>query len=163
MHIRPVTLADRAEWLRLLLALHEDSTAEEHIPSVDAYLAGASIGELLPTIVLVAARPAGGLGGLLELSVREYAEGCTGRTPYVESWVVDADLQGRGVGRALMAAAEGWARARGFTVIASDALASNRVSRAAHGALGFTEVVEIVVFQKPLGHPSTPVDPQVPA
>jgi aminoglycoside 6'-N-acetyltransferase I len=63
---------------------------------------------------------------------------------------VDADLRGTGVGRALMVAAEEWARAQGFTELASDALLDNSVSHAAHEALGFEVVEKIVVFRKSL-------------
>lgn len=46
----------------------------------------------------------------------------------------------RGVGRALIAAADEWARAQGCTEFASDTLADNDVSTAAHQALGFEEL-----------------------
>lgn len=148
--IRLVAPTDRAEWLRLLNGLHPELPDTAHLPSIDAYFSGHVIGELVPSAVLVAERPSGRLGGLLELSVRNYAEGCAGNTPYVESWYVDEDLRGTGVGRALMEAAEGWAREGGFAVLASDALLDNSVSHAAHRSLGFKEVERIVVFRKPL-------------
>lgn len=120
------------------------------MPSIDAYLSGSSINELVPSAVFVAEREDGSLGGFLELSVRNYAEGCAGDTPYVESWYVDEDLRGAGVGRALMEAAEQWAREHGSTVLASDALLNNSLSHAAHQALGFEVVERIVVFRKRL-------------
>ncbi|MEX0600180.1 MAG: GNAT family N-acetyltransferase [Rhodothermales bacterium] len=150
MKIRPVVPNDRAEWLRLLLGLHPESAETDHVPSVDAWLSGTSTDELIPSAVFVAERQGGRLGGLLELSVRNYAEGCSGSTPYVESWYVDEDLRGAGVGRALMEAAEEWARANGSMVLASDALLVNRLSHVAHQALGFEVVERIVVFRKRL-------------
>jgi aminoglycoside 6'-N-acetyltransferase I len=150
MKIRPVTPNDRGEWLRLLMMLHPELQEGDHVPSIDAYLSGGAIEELMPSAVFVAERPDGGLGGLLELSVRNYAEGCAGATPYVESWYVDEDLRGTGVGRALMEAAERWARERGAGVLASDASLENGLSHAAHRALGFEEVERIVVFRKRL-------------
>jgi aminoglycoside 6'-N-acetyltransferase I len=150
MKIRPVEPNDRAEWLRLLLGLHPELREADHVPSIDAYLSGSSIEELIPSTVFVAERKDGRLGGLLELSVRNYAEGCTGNTPYVESWYVDEDLRGTGVGRALMEAAEQWAREHGATVLASDAVVDNSLSHAAHRALGFEVVESIVVFRKRL-------------
>jgi aminoglycoside 6'-N-acetyltransferase I len=98
----------------------------------------------------VAARPGGGLAGFLELSVRSYAEGCTGPVPYVEGWHVDADVRRQGVGRALVARAEAWARERGYTEIASDTEVERAHSIRAHRALGFEEVERIVVFRKAL-------------
>lgn len=150
MTIRLITADDRSEWLRLLLGLHPDLLETDHVPSIDAYLSGGSIDELIPSAVFVAERPNGRLGGFLELSVRTYAEGCSGDTPYVESWFVDEDLRGTGIGRALMEAAEHWARERGFTDLASDAVLDNSLSHAAHRALGFEVVERIVVFRKTL-------------
>lgn len=150
MKIRLIASTDRTEWLRLLKGLHPELPEAEHVPSIDAYLSGGSIGELIPSAVFVAERQNGRLGGFLELSVRNYAECCTGDTPYVESWYVDEDLRGTGVGRALMEAAEGWARDQGFAELASDALLDNTQSHAAHRALGFEVVERIVAFRKPL-------------
>lgn len=150
MTIRPVAPPDRSEWLRLLQGLHPELTEADHVPSIDAYLSNRTVGELIPAVVFVAERQDERLGGFLELSVRNYAEGCSGDTPYVESWYVDEDLRGTGIGRALMEAAERWARDRGFTDLASDALLDNSLSHAAHQALGFEVVERIVVFRKSL-------------
>jgi len=56
----------------------------------------------------------------------------------------------RGVGAALIRAGEHWARARGYTELASDALLDNTVSRQAHQRLGYEEVERIVTFRKDL-------------
>lgn len=148
MRIRCITAEDRAEWLRLLVGLYPNHPESEHTPVVDAFLSGTPHPELLPTEVFVCERPDGGLGGFLELSVRNYAEGCSGPTPYVESWYVDPDARGSGIGRLLVTACEQWARERGFTEIASDAELDNRGSQLAHRALGFQEVERTVHFRK---------------
>jgi hypothetical protein len=70
MRIRPVAQADRAEWLRMLRALHPELPASAHIPSIDAFLSQSPIDELIPSAVYVADRGTGQLGGFLELSVR---------------------------------------------------------------------------------------------
>lgn len=150
MTIRLATPDDRSEWLRLLRGLYPDLPETDHEPTIDAYLTGRSIGELVPSAVFVMDRGDGSLGGFLELSIRNYAEECTGDTPYVESWYVDEDQRGCGVGRALVAAAEQWARERGYSEIASDALLDNRISHAAHRAIGFEEVERVVHFRKVL-------------
>jgi aminoglycoside 6'-N-acetyltransferase I len=46
-----------------------------------------------------------------------------------------------------MAAGIAWARGRGCTEFAADALLDNEVSHAAHRALGFEEVERIVCFR----------------
>lgn len=51
--------------------------------------------------------------GFLELDYRKYAPGCTSSpVPFIEGWYVDPAHQGQGVGRALVGAAEAWARVR---------------------------------------------------
>lgn len=56
---------------------------------------------------------------------------------YVEGWFVVPEIRRRGLGRALVSAAEEWGRVQGCTEFASDTLPDNRASAAAHLALGF--------------------------
>lgn len=101
--------------------------------------------------VWVAEDVSGRLLGFLELSLRTYAEGCVhSPTPYVEAWYVTAESRQTGVGRALFEAAQGWARLRGFSELASDALLENDVGQAAHRAVGFEEVERVVCYRKSL-------------
>ncbi len=89
--------------------------------------------------------------GVVELSLRAYAEGCqSDNVAYVEGWYVVPEVRGRGVGRALIEAAEGWARRQGCTELGSDTQLDNATSAAAHRALGFSEVGQIRCFRKPL-------------
>ena len=148
MRIREIQAEDRDEWLRLLLDLYAGSTEKDHSQIVDAYLAGASTNHLIPDIVLVAERSGSALGGFLELSVRNYAEGCVGATPYIESWYVDPDIRRSGIGRKLVEAAELWALSQGYRELASDAELSNAASHSAHEAVGFTEVERVVHYRK---------------
>jgi aminoglycoside 6'-N-acetyltransferase I len=102
--------------------------------------------------VLVVPRAEGGLAGLLELRLRDFAEGCVSSpVAYVEGWWVDDDARRRGVGAALMRAAEDWARARGLREIASDCDLDNEASLRAHEALGFAEAVRVICLRKALG------------
>jgi aminoglycoside 6'-N-acetyltransferase I len=57
---------------------------------------------------------------------------------------VEPDVRGAGIGRMLMAAAERWARDRGYAEL------ENRASHQAHRALGFEEVERTVHFRKAL-------------
>ncbi len=101
--------------------------------------------------VFVHERPSGGLGGFVELSVRDRVDGSLSpRVAYVEGWYVDPDLRGQGIGRALIAQAEAWARSLGFREIASDAEIDNATSLRAHAALGFRETFRLVHFLKSL-------------
>jgi aminoglycoside 6'-N-acetyltransferase I len=102
--------------------------------------------------VFVAERPGGGLCGFVEASIRPAADGCDQRpVGYIEGWYVDPDVRRRGVGRALVEAAEAWARSRGCRQMGSDAHLGNTVSHQAHGALGYQEVERLVHFKKDLG------------
>ena len=129
-------------------ALWPDAAREELGAEADAHLRGE--GFMLET-VLVAEGSDGALAGFAELSLRPYAEGCTtSPVAYLEGWYVEPAHRGRGVGGALVAAAEAWARTRGCREFASDAVLDNHASAAAHAALGFEEVEQIRCFRKPL-------------
>jgi aminoglycoside 6'-N-acetyltransferase I len=154
IQIREVQAQDRDEWLRLLLDLHPASEASDHSAIVDAYFASSGSQWLIPSVVFVAERSEFALCGLLELSVRNYAEGCTGATPYVEAWYVDPDSRRIGIGRKLMTAAERWALANGYFELASDAKLSNTLSHRAHASLGFSVAERVVVFRKQLQDPN---------
>jgi aminoglycoside 6'-N-acetyltransferase I len=110
----------------------------------------------VPEAVLVAVDTDGRVIGFAELSRRAYAEGCeTSPVGFLEGWFVVPDRRRQGVGGALVAAAESWARALGCREFASDALADNMVSARAHRALGFDEIATIRCFRKPLYPPDT--------
>ena len=146
MKIRTLDPAiDRAEWLRLRLGLFDDSTEAAQRQEMAEILAE-EVG-----CVLVAERPSTQLAGYLFVGSRKYAEGCTSSpVAYLEEWFVDADVRRQGVGRALIAAAEAWARGNGFDELASDTLIDNKTSLASHLALGFTEVERQINFIKKL-------------
>lgn len=144
MTVRPVKAKDRLEWLRMRSLLWSDCTVEEHRHEMRAWLASGHA-------VLVSERENGRLRGFVEVRIRQYAEGCdTDRVGYVEGWWVDKDCRLAGVGRALVAAAEDWARAQGCTEMASDAVITNDGSLQAHERLGYIEQERIVCFKKML-------------
>ena len=89
--------------------------------------------------------------GFLELSVRPYVPGADSvSAPFIEGWFVEPGSRGKGVGRMLVAAAEDWARSRGYTQLGSDALMENVASAEAHEALGFRTVEMLRSFIKDL-------------
>jgi aminoglycoside 6'-N-acetyltransferase I len=102
--------------------------------------------------VLVAALPNEELIGFVEVSLRDWAEGCTtGPVGYIEGWYVQLAHRRSGVGRKLIEAAEGWAISHNCTEMASDAELWNDVSQLAHEALGYSEATRLVCFSKTLG------------
>ena len=147
MIVRIATENDREELCRLIGALFPEIPPAQLHGEVDEYLDPVGRTE----IVLVAARASGKLAGFVEVGTRPYAEGCaTSPVPYIEAWYVDDDVRRQGIGGALFRAAEAWARAEGFTEIASDVQIDNAVSISAHKALGYEETERIVCFRRSL-------------
>jgi aminoglycoside 6'-N-acetyltransferase I len=143
--VRSVRPGDRVEWLRMRRALWDEIPDEEQERDMDKELASDT------DEVFFAERPGGGLCGFLVARLHPWAEGCDS-TPvgYIEGWYVDEDMRRCGVGRALVEAAEAWARSRGCRQMASDAVLGNEVSLQAHGALGYEDIGRIVQFKKDL-------------
>lgn len=93
----------------------------------------------------------GKMVGFLEVSLRNYAEGCdSSPVGYLEGWYIAPEYRQRGVGRKLVEAAENWARDNGCTEMASDTEIHNSLSQQAHSRLGYEEVERIVCFRKSL-------------
>jgi aminoglycoside 6'-N-acetyltransferase I len=148
IHVRPAQPGDIADWLRMRVALWPEGSAREHAAEIEQYFARALTN---PLEVLLAIDETGKTIGFAELSIRNYAEDCdTDRVAYLEGWYVDAARRRRGVGRALVVAAEAWARSQGCTEFGSDALLDDKTSEAAHLALGFEETEQIRCFKKNL-------------
>ena len=146
IEVRQVTVTDAAAWLRMRCALWPEGSESEHRDEISRFFAG-QLRDPLQT--LLAVDHSGAAVGFAELSIRPYAEDCvTDHVAYFEGWYVAPDYRRQGVGRALVRAAEEWARAQGCAEFASDALLDNHVSAAAHRALGFEETVQIRCFRK---------------
>jgi aminoglycoside 6'-N-acetyltransferase I len=141
LHIRAFERSDHAEWARMRSALWPDQTASD----MQVWRARSD------ATTLVAERATGGLCGFAEVGERAYADGCeTAPVAFLEGWYVDSDLRLQGVGRALVRAAERWARSRGYRELASDVLLDNTSSQRAHRRLGFAEVGRVVQYCKAL-------------
>lgn len=143
--IRQLRPSDESEWLRLRMRLWDWSDEGEQQLDMARVLKRPDV------MVVVAARPGGGLAGFAEIGERSIADGCdSSPVGYLEAWYVDADARGQGVGAALVGAGEHWARERGCTEFASDALLSNEAGQRAHEALGFEVVDRVVNYRKSL-------------
>jgi len=149
MRIRAATPADVEAWAALRAALWPDADPAELRDEAAAFFAGAQLGQPLAAVLLAEIEDRS--CGMIELSLRPYAEGCeTSPVPYVEAWYAAAERRDHGIGRALIAAAEAWALANGHIELASNALIENTAGHGAHAALGFTEVERSVHFRKEL-------------
>ena len=144
-HARP---ADAREWAALRHALWPDEPESELLAEAEGFFTAADARLMA---VLLAEKSADGLVGFAELSLRAYAEDCrTSPVAFLEGWYVMPSMRQQGVGRALMRAAEHWARRRGCREFASDTPAENTVSAAAHLALGFDDAGVLRCFRKTL-------------
>ncbi len=105
---------------------------------------------LLPYCVFVAEED-GKIVGMLELSLRPYADGCdSSPVPFIEGWYVAPEARRAGVGGALVGRRSNGRMEKGYTEMASDALLENTISERAHAALGFEEVERAIRFRKTL-------------
>jgi len=88
--------------------------------------------------------------GFAEVSLRtDYVNGCRHRPAlYLEGIFVQPQFRGRGIARALCAAAEQWGRDQGCREFASDVYIDDENSLAAHAGLGFEEMERVVCLRK---------------
>lgn len=150
MKYRLATENDADALTALRAALWPEADAAELRAEVEAFF----LGEVPPTLiaaVFLAESGQGTLVGMLELSLRPYADGCeSSPAPFIEGWYVAPRSRRQGVGAALVKVAEDWALAQSYTEMASDALLENTISERAHKALGFDEVERAIRFRKEL-------------
>ena len=149
--VRLAQASDCTALARLCEALWPESSAEEHSRELASILGGTFHGSL-PLVIFVAEASDHSLVGFLEVGLRSHADGCNESHPvgYVEGWYVVGDHRQRGIGAKLLAAAEDWARGRGCSEMASDALITNELSQRVHESLGFHVVDRCVHYRKAL-------------
>ena len=149
-----IRLAEPRDWRELAVLrtlLWPESPYDEHLAELEA--GPRTWGQSdFPMVWLVAEDESSAMIGFLEAGLRSHADGCDTRRPvgYVEGWFVREEHRGRGIGRALMQAAEDWARTHGCREMASDALIDNVGSKNAHLALGYEVVDRCILFRKVL-------------
>ena len=148
MLVRSVRRDDSDTWAALRSRLWPSAAPKELAALARDFLEGQSVPTI--TAAFVAEEDATPLG-FLELALRSFSDGCESMpVPHVEGWYVEPGARRRGVGRALMRAAEAWALDHGFTEVASDTEPWNEASLAAHARCGFHETERLVKFCKRL-------------
>ena len=146
MIVREANAGDRAAWAAMRHRLWDDFDPAE----LDAEIAELEESGT-PYVTLVAEAEGGRLVGFAEVSVRSVVDGCPpGPAGYLEGIWVEPEERRRGVARALLAAAEQWARGQDLRHFGSDALLDNEASHGWHRQAGFAETARIVTFHKPL-------------
>ena len=144
--IRGLSEGDLSEWLRLRLLLWDESSEDDHKSEMVDIIEHSD-----SQLVVVADFGDERLGGFLEASIRSHVEDCeTENVGYLEGWFVENRYRRLGVGRELVAFAEGWARGKDCSEMASDAEIDNEVSLQAHIHLGYDETSRLVHLRKEL-------------
>jgi aminoglycoside 6'-N-acetyltransferase I len=151
LKIRQARVGDEQELLEMHVLLWPDAPIEDLRGEVRTAVNQRTVGKL-PSTMLVAEDGSGGLTGFVAAGLRSHADGCNPEQPagFVEGWFVREKFRGQGIGRALIRAAEAWARTNNCIEMASDALIDNQPSLDAHRALGFEIVDRCVHFRKNL-------------
>ena len=152
VRVRPAAPRDREWILRLAPRLHDfgpppfrprDVMDRAVVASIGAALAGAAPG----AEVLVAEGQDGAPLGFVHLhGARDFFTG--EEHGHVSDIVVAPEAEGRGVARALMAAAEDWARGRGYRLLSLHVFEENTRARALYERLGYRADIRRLI--KPL-------------
>lgn len=144
IEIRNVTSAEKDAWFQMRKGIWPDAEDDYLLFDMDEVLASDTD---LICMAFVKGQPA----GMIEASIREYAEGCeSSPVGYIEAWFVTGEFRRTGVAGALVKVAENWAREKGCTEMGSDTWLDNEASIRAHEKLGYKEVERLVHFVKEL-------------
>jgi len=144
MRIRTVAPADAPEVARLATQLGYPSTASQVAARLEA-LTGRADGAVF---VAEAEDPAGRLAGWISVRGRHQVE--SDPDAVIEGLVVDAEVRRRGVGRALIAAVEDWARARGYGSVRVNSNTVRAEARRFYESAGYSVIKTQNAFRKPL-------------
>jgi aminoglycoside 6'-N-acetyltransferase I len=150
MVVREAVDSDLEVLVEMRHALWPEGPKDQHRRELQGILNGEPP-STLPLVCLVAVEGRG-LIGFAEVGLRSHADGCDPRTRcgFLEGWYVKPTERNQGVGRALVGAAEAWARSQGCKEMASDTWMDNEESQRVHTALGFEVVDRCVNYKKVL-------------
>lgn len=144
IEVRVANHQDKEVWFKMRKGIWQDAPDEYLGYDLDDLLHSENNQTLL---AFVNAEPA----GMIEVSLREYGEGCeTSPVGYIEAWFVYDKFRGQGIANTLTHAAENWAREKGCTEMASDTWEENELAIRAHKKSGYAEVERLVHFVKQL-------------
>jgi ribosomal protein S18 acetylase RimI-like enzyme len=141
-HIRPARAQDREFILSLTPRLAEGfplppwRTPEEVVRAEAGALASALDQPMEGSPLLLAERSDGELGGFVYVQ-RQVDYFRQQPHAHVSILTVGAEVEGQGAGRALLEAAEGWARMQGMDTITLHVFAGNQRARALYERLGY--------------------------
>jgi aminoglycoside 6'-N-acetyltransferase I len=147
--IRRLESRDVEAWAAMRARLWPHADAEDLLREAYAFVEDEAASFL--DAVFIAEDDAAQPLGFLELSIRDFADGCdSAPVPHIEGWFVEPQARGQDLGAGLMDAAETWSVDHGFVELASDTEVENVASQNAHAACGFEETERLVKFRKVL-------------
>lgn len=149
--VRQAELVDIAEIAAMCALLWPDGKEDEYRREI-AHLLKTRMCGTLPATVFVAQDAEGNITGFVQVGLRSHADGCDSEHPvgFLEGWFVKKQFRRHGIGKALVHAAEAWARSHGCREMASDTWIEETISLHAHEALGFEVVDRCITFRKQL-------------
>jgi aminoglycoside 6'-N-acetyltransferase I len=121
LSIRQAQISHQDEIAKMCAQLWPETSIEEHRQEIGRLLTSGMYG-ILPAIILISYYEDGTLNGFLQVGLRSHADGCDPSQPvgFIEGWFVYEHFRGQGIGKALMRAAENWARDHRCKEMASD-------------------------------------------
>ena len=145
MKTRKANIRDLERVTDLALNLWPGHEREEMIGDMLRYISGPE------TAAYLAEEDEAAIGLALCSLRHDYVEGTEGSpVGYLEGIYVDENRRGQGMARALLSAAQGWAKDMGCREFASDCELENEQSLKFHLACGFEEANRIICFVKEL-------------
>ena len=155
LRIRPATREDAAWLLPMSSRLHDFGPPpfrpREQMDRAVAGDIGASLGSPDPSLAVLVVEDAGSGKPLGFTHIKTFSDYFTAeRHGHVSDLVVAEGAEGRGVGSALLAAAEDWSRARGHRLLTLNVFDENHRARRLYDRLGYRpDTLRMVKVLKP--------------
>ena len=143
--IRKMLPNDKLVWAEMRFKLWDSLPLEEHLGDIDRMLKASK------HTGYIAILPDRGHIGFAEISIRDYANGCTAQpVAFLEGIWVEREYRWQGIGRALIEKISNDLLIQGYAELCSDTDIENTLSQHAHGSWGFEETERVVYFRKSL-------------
>ncbi|MEP1207897.1 MAG: GNAT family N-acetyltransferase [Rhizobiaceae bacterium] len=143
--VRKMKGADITDWIIMRRQLWDDISDTNHRKEMGDLLSSNT------SCAYIALGENDDLAGFAEVSIRDYANGCTHQpVPFLEGIWVSSDHRRQGVGGMLIEAITAEMRSQGYKELCSDADDQNLDSHRAHEDWGFEETERVIYFRKPL-------------
>ncbi len=149
--IRKMVASDSSEWAQMRYRMWDSLSVSEHLGDIAKMLTGR-----IKSTGYVAISD-GSFAGFAEVSIRDYANGCTVQpVPFLEGIWVNPEYRQQEIGRKFIAEIERDLVTQSFNELCSDAHIENDISHHAHNRWGFEETDRVVYFRKPLDNCNDP-------